>query len=732
MDGEKWMKIADSHRGMLPLHIVVLFGAADYKTLLCMLQLYPPAAIAFTQNLQLVRKNDKTIKLERNPTNYSFSPLDLHDICKRRDEKLFKQQYDELKLEDWHHKRELLYSFGPTLESHRHRNDLLDRCVHIVVSEILQNDDEQGCFHYRSMTLTRSNADFPDLSVTHTVSDLAIAAINRSKIGQRRRRKTRTISNQLAPNKSRFHPTNATTFSSGRKVEQHPLLQPESQKHSLVDTYLSKLADWQDQSLKTSSSLYDDDDTHLHYDVHEIMPGASYINDADVDAAEECDGSDDESYNSEESEEGFNGCQRTNSQTEGNGLFMTLEEESADCDDECSEHKTQDSENKIRYQRYDTINKLPGTSEVPSFDDETSNISVTSVFELAKQQASTDLKHDKVVLDSHSSSMDKGKDTAMSSAKPIVSRPISSYQNPSFLSDVGMRLWTFFVLYCDYANPSDTYVKNLQTIIDQISFTALSKLVTSPVPPYARDYIAMGESLDGVCFRDIASPKCRALIHKTCYFVGRYEFRTKGSECILYQSPNNEYIVIEADEWLFTTEETTSARMPGISEQNIWTTGEVPVEIGVTFRTQKRPVWIKFTRDTKAYENEVNIRTYLGVSVDDDDKAVGRKIVEGVIPLLGHFSAAGTTRKIDETYRLDIHDKRFNSFEVCGSSSNERKISLEDFPFALVFPASTPGTLYDYFSRFGMVSPTETQSVISEVASAMKNLHDRGTVWLGN
>lgn len=727
-NGEKWMKIADSQRGMLPLHIAVLFDAVDYETVLRMLQLHPEAATTYTQNLQIVQKSE----CENNSTSSSFSPLDLHDICKVRDEKIFFHQYDELKLEEWHHKRELLYSFGPTLESHRHRNDLLDRCVHIVVSELLQNDDKQGCFHFRAMTMAASNADFPDLSTTHTVSDLAIAAINRSKIGQRRRRKTRKVSNQLAPNKSRFHPTNVTRSSPEEKTEQRSFQQSASQKQhqsSLVNTYLSKLADWQDQPLKANSSIYDDDDTHLHYDVHEIIPGATIIDDDDVEEVEGCGESDNESYYSYGSQEDIYGSQKPASQNEGNGLFTTFEEESVDCEDEDSEHKTRESEIRSHYRSKETINKLPGENEVQLFDDETSNISVTSVFELAKQKVSKDEKADKGALNSQLSATDKEKANSTSSAKRIVSRPRSSYRNPPFLSEVGMRLWTFFVLYCDYTNPSDTYVKNLQAIIDQISFATLTELVSYPVPPFARYYIGKGESLDGVCFRDIASPKCRELIHKTCYFIGRYEFLGKTSETILYQSPNNEYIVVEAYEWIFTTEERTSARMPGISEENIWSTGEIPVEIGVTFRTQKRAVWIKFTKDVRAYNNEVNIRRHLGVSVDDDDRTTDSTIVEGVMPLLQHFSAVGTTRKIDEIYKLDIQDKRFNSFEICGSSSNERNILLEDYPYALVFPAKSPGTLFDYFSRFGMVSLTETKSVISEVARAIKELHDRGKIW---
>jgi hypothetical protein len=103
--------VAGSKHGMMPLHIAVLFETACYSVLLRMLELYPEAALHFTSH----------------PGGDSFSVLDLHEMRKSKYEGT---------LEEWQYIRELLFSFTPTLESHRHREELLARCVRIVITEL--------------------------------------------------------------------------------------------------------------------------------------------------------------------------------------------------------------------------------------------------------------------------------------------------------------------------------------------------------------------------------------------------------------------------------------------------------------------------------------------------------------------------------------------------------------------------------------------------------------------
>jgi hypothetical protein len=165
--------------------------------------------------------------------------------------------------------------------------------------------------------------------------------------------------------------------------------------------------------------------------------------------------------------------------------------------------------------------------------------------------------------------------------------PAKPPTRPAFLSEVGLRLWTFFVLYSDSNNPSDNYVRQVADIFDEASFTGVGRLIAISLPAYASLYLPSESDLSGLSFRDIASPKCRELIHKTCYFVGKYDFSLDdaGSR-LIHRSSDGNTVVVRASEWIFTTEQTTTAVNPGISEAEIWATGEVPAELGPFSREQ--------------------------------------------------------------------------------------------------------------------------------------------------
>jgi len=290
-----------------------------------------------------------------------------------------------------------------------------------------------------------------------------------------------------------------------------------------------------------------------------------------------------------------------------------------------------------------------------------------------------------------------------------------------------MRIWTFFVLYCDPNNPSDCYVKQLLDIIEGVEFSTIGLLVSNPLPPYAADYVGKQKNLEGLCFRDIASPKCRELIYKTCYFLGRYEF-PKDENILVRRNCSGVSIIIKAYEWLFTTEEATNARDPGMAEENIWTTGEVLAEVGVTFRVRKRPVWIKLTKDAMEFHNEVENRARLGTPVDDDD--CQPQNTSGIVPLLQHYNAFATERKRDRTYNVDIRDERFKSVNLFAGTSTDKRALLADYPYALVYPTSPYGTLYDYFLQNGIGS-VESKTIMLEVADALKMMHERGELSTG-
>ena len=296
------------------------------------------------------------------------------------------------------------------------------------------------------------------------------------------------------------------------------------------------------------------------------------------------------------------------------------------------------------------------------------------------------------------------------------------------MSEVAMRLWTFFVLYRDPNNPSDHYVKQVAGIIEDMKFSTVEQLVSYLLPPFAEDYLDDGKGVEGRCFRDVASPKCRELILKTCYFLGRYDLRT-DRDILVHRSDDDTSVILQVTEWLFTTEEATDAQNPGISEANIWATGEVPAEIGITFRTHKRPVWMKLTKNKFEYENEVERRIKLGIPVEDKSMNNDGPPVKGcVVPILQHFNAYSTERRLDRMYSIDIKDKRFNVVNLLAGpwSDGAETIFLHEYPYAIVYPAPLHGTLHDYCLRHGIRSDAHTKVIIEQVASALKILHEHG------
>ena len=109
----------------------------------------------------------------------------------------------------------------------------------------------------------------------------------------------------------------------------------------------------------------------------------------------------------------------------------------------------------------------------------------------------------------------------------------SSQQSPSdsnrpFLSDVAMRLWFFFAAFTDPVSPGDHYAKQIEYILDQLNFYTVQRLLLLPLPSYIEEYLDDDLVRKGKLIQDVANASCKAVIHMTFYFVGRYEFRTSA------------------------------------------------------------------------------------------------------------------------------------------------------------------------------------------------------------
>jgi serine/threonine protein kinase len=819
-DAKQKISIADSLAGMLPLHIAILFQALDYTMLLKMLQSYPYAAMQYTNNLQCLQSNVKDTLAESllvrasnrvAPNINAYSAMDLHDLCHQGLNKNVLNVYNDV---EWYRIRELLFSFGPTLESHRHRQDLLDHGVQIIIDELLfheqeldsnnvDNDKEENTSNdnppsrrlmpgYHHTVSNTARSVLPDLEITHSVSAMEEALGLRPRNRRRRRRRGNKVSKRLPSNQSRHHPTSSSNLSSGRHVNRTNTLPngPTSGSDTLtsVDNG-SKVVQLDMLQLQTNSSIYDEDDVRFIHDDDN--------DDGDDDGSffsgdENCSGSD-ESYVSDEDDNfgtedddtlddsGTRGSLslETTSRSRLRTTFEEDEDEDGTENDSTRDMVSEDFTSR-RDTTYDDDDDDGETGTTRSFEDESvstirshsrlvskSTFTTTSksrrrgqfftnavsggsdsrrvTFDddestrVSNSHKSFDLDHIVNTVgtffdrprENHTLTEEK-KDEGNDPTSELPSTPRAAnirkktlaYQRPPYMSEVGMRIWTFFVMYCDLNNPKDNYADKLAAIFAAIKFSTWEELVSSPLPPYAKNYIKSGTDIDGLSFRDIASPKCRALIHKTSYFLGKYDFGS-DHDILVYRTTRDETVIVEASEWLYTTEASTNAKNPGISEEKIWSTGEVPAEIGVTFETHQRPVWIKFTKKASEYDNEVDCRVRLGVSVDDEN---AKGTSTDVIPILQHFNAISTERKDDQNYIIQRSDERFQSLNLINGSSKERNVQilLHEYPYVIVYPAPLRGTLYDYFLKHGTSQVSECKQILGQVLHALGFLHNNG------
>jgi serine/threonine protein kinase len=781
-----------------------------------MLELFPPAAMQFTESPQC-------------------SALDLHEL-RRQDYYLDGNGAgNSVVSQDWHVIREMLYSFAPTLASHRHRQELLDRCVHIVIDEMNhdpnEDDDDKhkkkSSFHWYNRTqlsqrrgdkkqaTTSSNREkcpLQDLELSHSLSAMELAARQQFKI--------------RAPSSSIHHQLEKIRGKAKRQSVIARLQQKQKQLQALVPLSPLSASTHRTGGFRSGGSGDDADvdtggvgapsgsltagsvgvsgsmstDYHGGDSARSVGAGTSdhdrsvtsgsassgaiggmtatfrrrsnngknkrktapensrtgvkpapserskksiYDEDGIINLIEDliANVSSDEDSGDESSTSGFgtdegeeielNGdlatCSEGDEEIDDGGYYTTDNGATTSFDDGTA---TLDASSTFG-QSMDLSVRWTGSKKVRSLDDD-----VTDAFDLALMSTEDEEEEEKKEED------EEGGNARVEASEEGICAPTPKVSNlavvqwakrrPECLSEVGMRLWTFFALYLDPNNPSDTYVSQVAAIFDEIRFSTVEKLVALELPPYAASYLVNDRDPEARSFRDIASPKCRELIHKTCFFVGKYDFHTnegitnenvqssgKGmddnDEDILVQRCHDGHaVVVRAHEWTFTTQEETDAVNPGISEAAIWKTGEIPSPIGVTFRAHKRDVFVKFSMDENEYLNEVACRKVL----ESHDEHISML----THPLLAHYSALGNDRSADRSYRTDIGDERFKALHIYPG----KEICLGDYPYAIVCPRTI--FLAGRYARYGVDSVDHAKEICQDVGNALVAMHSVGVV----
>lgn len=307
--------------------------------------------------------------------------------------------------------------------------------------------------------------------------------------------------------------------------------------------------------------------------------------------------------------------------------------------------------------------------------------------------------------------------------------PMACARGPQF-SEVGLRLLTFIMLFSDEKNPSDNYASLAEGILDEVSRSVVDEVISTPLAPYAAQYLEEGTRMDGLTLRDVASPRCRELIHKLFYFLGRFDFRSETGGILLNKTSDSTNVQVRSTEWTFSTEKFNEAAElePGVAEAQVWETGMIPAEevgyMGANFEAMRRSICFMFTKNAEAYHNEVSCRSEMGVAVEG-----GSFSNSHIVPLIGHFDATSIDRKQDRMYKNDCNNESFMRLDIFGQKGNfstGESICLTDYPYALVFPYSNYGDLFDYFFRHGVESIEDTREICIQIGKSLSSMHEKG------
>jgi serine/threonine protein kinase len=115
----------------------------------------------------------------------------------------------------------------------------------------------------------------------------------------------------------------------------------------------------------------------------------------------------------------------------------------------------------------------------------------------------------------------------------------------------------------------------------------------------------------------------------------------------------------------------------------------------------------------------------MGVPVDDEAPGTSN-----IVPLINHFNALQGDRPMDERYRQDIQDDRFQRLKRQSdgpADEEDSSIFLPDYPYAIVMPYSDDGNVSDHLFHHGTLVMDKVREISSQVGKSLQLMHEKGT-----
>lgn len=595
---------------------------------------------------------------------YNFSCLDLHQLHQKESEA------DE----QWEATQELLFSFYPLLDNYRKKDEILDACVKLIRDEITG----KGGFHFQMFRDLKMKSSF-SIDLKETLSSMAVPEIDSAHRPQRKKQAEAKPSAPLEQ-KVKVEIKASDPFQETlSKVMQAAPVQDVQETFSTFMQAASRAINPGTGESTSDANL--EGGYPVHGTISKVMSAASRaintpsgpvepvvesIYDADLDTdyvVSPQNSDDDEDFHSSEDEDSeFVGPGKSSEQFSTPGSFWNKSISSDPSGDSTARGKKAKSS--------------------PSYVEE------------KKEEMSKD---------------------GLASGSPEKS-------DTPFLSEVAMRIWCFFVLFNDPKNPEDSYIKQVEAILEDMKFDVVDRMMNIPLPGYAHNYLEKGFITKGVTISEVASPKVRAWFHNYHLFLGKYDFSTEAESVLLHRSRDSSTVLIRANEHIFRTKEFRPGTelAAGAAEEAIWNTGEKIIEekgyMASKFEVLERPVYFKLTKNQFAFENEVNCRLQMRSSSHDGAQT-------HVTPLINSYCATNDDKK-SKRYRKDVVDERFQTLSLYGGDS----ICFSDYPYALVYPYCDGGNLFDYFCNHGLDGVSEAADIGSQICKALKEMHENGVV----